>query len=581
MTDDHRVTGSNDAAAFDLTIHRGEGMALLAMNWRSGTPPRDFVGFAIQYSPPGSTKPPLNVQNRLTFDGVPEFGKRQPSMDAPIQKFRWVHFPYDANLPGKFRYIVTPRFMNADESLRSGPAQEAELELNRETYPAQVNVSFTRGFIASQAFVDYFVKTSPDEVVDDAALQTAMDALLPQDAASGLDFSPADPTKAAKAYQWMGFEARQSILDVLDAAIADASAEVRVVAYDFNEPEVVSRLEQLGDRLWVIIDDSADHKPDTSAESQAETRLKASAGDDHVIRQHMGNLQHNKTIVVTGANQHVAVCGSTNLSWRGFYVQNNNAVVITGEDAVQPFVDAFEQYWKGAAAAFRKSDCSNWVKLALDGLDVSLCFSPHRPDNAVLDSIATDMRSTESSLLYSLAFLYQTSGSVRDAVTDLTEDDNIFVAGISDRAVGGIVVQGPDGNRLPVHPAALTDHVPAPFSEEPTGGSGIRLHHKFVVIDFNKPTARVYFGSYNFSNPADKDNGENLVLVKDGRVATSYAIEAVRLFDHYQFRLAQENAATAVDKLALQRTPTSPDQAAWFDEDFTDRNKILDRELFA
>ena len=65
--------------------------------------------------------------------------------------------------------------------------------------------------------------------------------------------------------------------------------------------------------------------------------------------------------------------------------------------------------------------------------------------------------------------------------------------------------------------AALTKGVPPPFSKEPTGGGGIRMHHKFVVVDFDKPTARVYLGSYNFSSPADTENGENLLLIRDRR----------------------------------------------------------------
>ena len=44
----------------------------------------------------------------------------------------------------------------------------------------------------------------------------------------------------------MGFEARSAILEVLDQAIADKKAKVCVVAYDLNEPDVVSRLEKLG-----------------------------------------------------------------------------------------------------------------------------------------------------------------------------------------------------------------------------------------------------------------------------------------------------------------------------------------------
>jgi hypothetical protein len=578
MTNDYLVTGSNPDAPFDLTVHRGDGMALLATNWRGGQPSRNFVGFGIQYCTPGSTKL-LNVQNRLTFEGAPEFGERQPSMKAPIQKFRWVHFPYDANLPGKFTYTVTPVFMDDHGQLSYGTSQEAALELNRETHPGRLNVSFTRGFIASQAFVDHFVRSKGADP-DDGDLQDAMDSLLPRTAKKGLNFVPTHP-KADDALAWMGFEARQSILEVLDAAIADTATTVRVVAYELSQPKVVSRLEQLGNRLWIIIDDSGDHKPKTSGEKQAEVRLRNSAGSAQVRRQHMGNLQHNKTIVVTGPNHYTALCGSTNFSWRGFCVQNNNAVVITGEEAVQPFADAFEQYWSGGAAAFGKSTSAKWTQLDLGDLDVSVCFSPHSPANAVLSSIADDLRAAESSVLYSLAFLYQTKGPVRHTVKELTEDPAIFVAGISDRAIGGINVQTPDGNRAPVRPEALTEHVPAPFSQEPTGGSGVRLHHKFVVIDFDKPSARVYLGSYNFSNAADNENGENLVVIRDRRVATSYAIEAVRLFDHYQFRVRQADPDTAVTELALRKPPAAPAEEAWFDADYTDPNKIRDRELFS
>ena len=46
------VSGKNAAALFTLKVHRGEGMALLAMNWKKGTPPLNFVGFAIEYKEP-------------------------------------------------------------------------------------------------------------------------------------------------------------------------------------------------------------------------------------------------------------------------------------------------------------------------------------------------------------------------------------------------------------------------------------------------------------------------------------------------------------------------------------------------
>ncbi len=87
-------------------------------------------------------------------------------------------------------------------------------------------------------------------------------------------------------------------------------------------------------------------------------------------------------------------------------------------------------------------------------------------------------------------------------------------------------MQNPDGNVAPVFAAELGKNVPEPFKSEPTGGTGTRMHHKFTVIDFDKPTARVYLGSYNFSKPADRQNGENLLIIRDRRIAVSYMIEA-------------------------------------------------------
>jgi phosphatidylserine/phosphatidylglycerophosphate/cardiolipin synthase-like enzyme len=147
--------------------------------------------------------------------------------------------------------------------------------------------------------------------------------------------------------------------------------------------------------------------------------------------------------------------------------------------------------------------------------------------------------------------------------------------------VGGIDVQKPNGNVVPVRPAALGKDAPEPFKSEPTGGGGIRMHHKFVVIDFDKPTARVYLGSYNFSAAADEQNGENLLLIRNRRIAVSYTVEALRIFDHYHFRVAQQEARTAREKLVLAKPPRAPDEKPWWDEHYTQPQKIRDRELFA
>jgi phosphatidylserine/phosphatidylglycerophosphate/cardiolipin synthase-like enzyme len=566
MSGEFQVRGRNAKALFTLRVHRGDGMALLAMNWKGRRPPQDFVGFAIEYKEPGGDRF-FALKNRLSF--TPGDRSKASTLLAPIQKFRWVHFPRNAELAGEFLYRVTPVFMNAADELSYGDPQEAALELRRETYPGQLNVAFTRGFVSSQAFVDLF------------GGEKAVAKLLPKRASQGLGFAPTH-ADSAKALDWMGFEARKAILEVLDEAVADPTAQVRVVAYDLNEPDVVTRLERLGPRLKVIIDDEGDHGEEGSAENEAEERLAASAGRANVKRQHMGNLQHNKTIVVDGSSAQAAVCGSTNFSWRGFFVQSNNALIMREKQAVKAFGAAFDAYWDhGTVAAFGATAAARSADLGLPGIDARLGFSPYAKTNAMLAKVADDIGTTRSSLFYSLAFLYQTRGRIRDAIEKVSKNDNIFVYGISDKKVGGLDLQKPGGNIEPVSPTALGKDVPEPFKSEPKGGGGNRMHHKFVVIDFDKPSARVYLGSYNFSASADRENGENLMLVRDRRIAVSYVVEALRIFDHYHFRLAQREARRKRRELLLQKPPRSPAEKPWWDEHYTDPRKIRDRELFA
>lgn len=580
MALEFQVSGRSDAALFTLKVHRGDGMALLAMNWKKGEPPQDFVGFAIEYKEPGGDRF-YALNNRLGFLRKDLKADRTLStMRSPIQKFRWVHFPRNAELDGEFIYRVSPVFMNSADELSYGEAQQVAIELRRETYPDVLNVTFTRGFVSSQAFVDRFV-TKTD----------GLDTLLPRKADDGLTYAPTHP-RADVALPWMGFEARSAILALLDEAIADSKAQVRVVAYDLNEPEVLSRLERLGARLKVIVDDSGSHGEPDSAEAQAAARLATSAGAGNVKRQHMGRLQHNKTIVVSGPKVKAVVCGSTNFSWRGFFVQANHAVVIRGTKAVAAFTAAFEAYWaSNAVAAFGATPAARWVDVNPGSVSLRVAFSPHKADTALLASVAADIATAKSSLFYSLAFLYQTTGPVRDAIETVTQNENRFVYGISDRKVGGgLDLLKPNGNRAPVYAASLSGKLPEPFKSEPTGlagGAGTRMHHKFVVIDFDKPTARVYLGSYNFSAPADTANGENLLLIRNRRVAVAFMVEALRIFDHYHFRVLEQSAQKDKDAgkprlpLHLKRPPRAEGEVAWWKEDYTDPRKIRDRELFA
>jgi phosphatidylserine/phosphatidylglycerophosphate/cardiolipin synthase-like enzyme len=587
MKNSFQVTGTNKEAPFTLKIHRGDGMLLLAMNWRGGKPPRDFVGFAIEYKEPKSDRF-WPVKNRIGFPGQRKkpTDPTIPSTEAPIQKFRWVHFPWHADKDGEFQYRVTPMFMDELGTLSRGESQEASITLMRQTIPGKLNVAFTRGYVSSQSFVQKF---APDR---------KLSTLIPDSAKDGLKFK-ATHKKAEEAHEWMGFEARTSIHEVLDEAIA-AKANVRVIAYDLNLPEILTRLEKLGKRLKIIIDDSSGtgggHKAKDSPESAAEKRLRKSAGKDNVKRQHMGGLQHHKSIAVSATGLHKVVYGSTNFTWRGFYVQSNNAVIVNSKRTVDEYFDVFETYFSADSANdFRDAEASaGWHDLGVTGLEAKVGFSPHTEENGLLELIGKDIDKAKSSVFFSLAFLGQMkNGPIGPALGRAIKSKTVHALGIADARVKegnlGVTVLTPDNKRRVVRSSALTGNVPAPFSTEPSGLSGssghhrgTRMHHKFVVLDFDTDNARVYLGSYNFSEPADFDNGENLVLIKDRTVATSYMIEALRIYDHYRFRVAREDEKPKGQQvLELKLPPKKPSQKPWWQRDWDDPIRKRDRELFA
>jgi hypothetical protein len=116
VSTDFQVEGDSATAPFTLKLHRGEGMILAAMNWRAGKPPRDFVGFAIEYKKPGA-KTFSAVRSTKNFPGGPRNAK---STEAPFQRFRWVVFPYEGFTEGDYTFRVTPMFMDEQQKLSGG-----------------------------------------------------------------------------------------------------------------------------------------------------------------------------------------------------------------------------------------------------------------------------------------------------------------------------------------------------------------------------------------------------------------------------------------------------------------------------
>jgi PLD-like domain len=143
----------------------------------------------------------------------------------------------------------------------------------------------------------------------------------------------------------------------------------------------------------------------------------------------------------------------------------------------------------------------------------------------------------------------------------------------------------PDGSRGLVSFDYLAGEAPEPFATEWSSYAGGNsrsnvLHHKFVVTDFNTPRAKVFTGSSNMAAGGETSNGDHIIMIEDGRVATAYAVEALRSFDHFHFRVSMRNADKKREVLKLAKPPI-PGERTWFREAYVSGHiKQRDRLLF-
>ena len=203
----------------------------------------------------------------------------------------------------------------------------------------------------------------------------------------------------------------------------------------------------------------------------------------------------------------------------------------------------------------------------------------HLVFTGLLDTISGIVTDTteggaKSSVLFSVMQLTSTaSGSVYPALREVQNNETIFSYGITD-ATKSVSLYKPGSKRgILVNAKSLCTILPPPFNQEASFNAH-NIHHKFIVIDFNTPNARVYFGSSNLTLGGEKVNGDNLLCVKDTHIATVFAIEALRVIDHYHFRAKRPGFSTdQVLKLDTNSKWAKP----YFNKDDI---KYLDRKLF-
>lgn len=539
------VTNSNHS--FSVKAYRGDAKTLLAFNLPHANA-KDLAGFTICCTPKG--KPSYYLFNALQFPDPKQHVQdpKEPifsSVNAPYQKFQWLHVPGqfhqgDKIFYGTYNYTVTPRYFKSGKMQLIDKTLAVSIDIEVSSFAkGAVEVGFTRGFVQSQAFVHRFgldALISP-KGAKDAFFNTTANA----GSIAGKPFTFHDE------YMWSGFTACEKIFGILEEVIKDKSLSLDVFAYDLYEPDFSARLFQLAKegRVRIILDNATLHHDNTGrlAEDQFEAEFKKLAKAPADIRRGKFNrFSHDKVLIAKkGANPWKVLTGSTNFSVTGIYVNSNHVVIFNDPKVAQAYSDVFNECWKdNVSIIFAKSPLANksfsFTGQGLPKMEIN--FSPHPAAfaTAELQKMADRVLVEKKSVLFAVMDVADGSGPLLAALQKIHASGKVFSFGISDSPKNDLTLYKPGVTTGILVSGKISGTLPPPFDKEKSLGLGHQIHHKFIVCDFNGSDAVVYCGSSNLAEGGEEENGDNLIAIYDTDIATVFAIEAIGLVDHFNFR---------------------------------------------
>lgn len=224
---------------------------------------------------------------------------------------------------------------------------------------------------------------------------------------------------------------------------------------------------------------------------------------EHGIEAHSDGrsaYMHNKFVVIDGKT---VWTGSTNISPGGIYVADNHCFTFSSPSLAKQYTTEFEEMFvDGEFGPRSPHNTDNGWQRVDRYTKVQAYFAP---EDHAMDRLVELVKGARKSIRF-IAFAY-TSDSLYQAMVE--------------RMHAGVTVEGIFESRH----AGWADIKIGPLHAE---GANVRfdrnpdaLHHKVVIID----DAIVVSGSFNFSDNADSQNDENMIVVQSRAVARTFKRE--------------------------------------------------------
>lgn len=533
-------------------------LVLLAFDWPQAASRDDFLGFAIRRTPgfrstDGQTRAASSwLPNRLTFDGpVADTQRDAPTDQAPIQKFMWWDARIDPPDRGQsFRYDVYPVVGHPDQlQVLDAEAGHCAITLPEHVVDG-IGTWFNRAVVSSQAF----------------SRQVAALGLGQHD-------KPSD-AQALALRTWLANDLQQVFELMLEPATRAASAVYHLTDTLWAIPAFEAFGKQHGKQALAIVYDAhltqrSGGKPPLPSPNQPAVDLLRDLAS--LAPRDRTRIMHDKFIVTDAANGDPQparlLTGSANFTTEGITEQAN--VLHSFDSAI--LAGLYNDRARSLAANPSIADTAKlshgWSEPARVGsASVRVAFSPEPgKQRTEIDTIVAAIQAARHSVVFCL--FMPTDAPLRDAC---------FAAGDAGRMMFGLVnsisVKGAqaaeanqqDGKTLNSSQLAnlslyhrsreQRDVIDAEYFSPATVPKGFEpemrvfpgeaappyppvvIHHKFIVIDAEGENPIVYTGSANMSSNSEHYNDENLLEIRDRRIAGTYLAEFLRLYEHYRAR---------------------------------------------
>ncbi|MCD9573680.1 phospholipase D-like domain-containing protein [Flavobacterium soyae] len=577
-----------------VRAYKGDAMTLLAFDLNSSMK-KNFVGFTIKVLTDNNRK--FYIYNKMKFNSSVTLHRQLAEWDnvlssefSPIQKFRWVHVPSTVHYIenpyfGEYTYQVTPRYVKNNTLLALDPNLTVEVTINVDSFKSgKVELGFTRAFISSQAFGYHFgnkLNLRPNK--------TDLTFNISKAAGSRTLNGVEKEFTYEEIHQYLGWQARDRVTDFLNEVINNNALKLDVFAYDLNEPVIVDKIMQLAEqgRVRIILDDYPNHKKAGSFEMKFDKAFREKAlNTNQIERGCFGSQAHSKIFIQRENNANAkalkTLTGSTNFTTNGLYINANHVVIFNDEDVSKVYADVFDaSFGKAQMDVFNASTYANTsFSFDKDGVTSTIItFAPH-PKSFVenlFESISSKILNAKSDVLFAV-MIDDSNSKILDALKTQVESEKIYTFGITDKKDNLKLYKPNRKTGVKISALDINTKLKKPFKDIiGVPGLGHVIHHKFVVVDFKGADPVVYCGSSNLAFNPEQKNGDNLIEFRDKDIVTVFAIEAIRLIDHYHWlnKGIIENINT--DEMTLY---TAAEKTKWYTKYYNAKDlRCKEREM--